>query len=87
MSFITTILMDMLFIVSTFKKSTVKMPGLRSWIFSWKKFEDSLILRIRRGGGTTPGVGGLVTNLSHLFPKNDNSSQYQLTLKSLILLL
>ena len=60
MSFITTIMLDMLFRVSTFKKSTVKMlvkmPGLRSWIFSGKKFEDSLIFRIKRGGGT----GGLV---------------------------
>ena len=34
----------------------VKMPGLRSWIFSGKKFEDSLIFRIKRGGGTR-GVG------------------------------
>ena len=60
MSFITTIMLDMLFRVSTFKKSTVKMlvkmPGLKSWIFSGKKFEDSLIFRIRRGGGTR-GVG------------------------------
>ena len=58
MSFITTIMMDMLFRVSTFKKSTVKMPGLRSWIFSGEKFEDSLIFRIRREGGARGGGGG-----------------------------
>ena len=56
MSFIATIMLDMLFRVSTLKKSTIKMPGLSSWIFSGKKFEDSLIFRIRRGGGTR-GVG------------------------------
>ena len=71
MSFITTIMLDMLFRVSTFKKSTVKMlvkmPGLKSWIFSGKKFEDSLIFRIKRGGGTLGWVH--VTILSHLLAK------------------
>ena len=36
----------------------VKMPGLKSWIFSGKKFEDSLIFRIRREGGARVGGGG-----------------------------
>jgi hypothetical protein len=35
----------------------VKMPGLKSWIFSGKKFEDSLIFRIRREGGARVGGG------------------------------
>ena len=56
MSLFATTMLDMLFRVSTLKKSTVKMLlkmlGLRSWIFSGKKFEDSLIFRIKRGGGT-----------------------------------
>jgi hypothetical protein len=56
-------MLDMLFRVSTFKKSTVKMlvkmPGLKSWIFSGKKFEDSLIFRIRREGGARVGGGGV----------------------------
>ena len=56
MSLFATTMLDMLFRVSTLKKSTVKMLGLRSWIFSGKKFEDSLIFRIKRGGGTR-GVG------------------------------
>ena len=56
MSLFGTTMLDMLFRVSTLKKSTVKMLGLRSWIFLRKKFEDSLIFRIKRGGGTR-GVG------------------------------
>ena len=56
MSLFATTMLDMLFRVSTLKKSTVKMLGLRSWFFSGKKFEDSLIFRIKRGGGTR-GVG------------------------------
>ncbi len=71
MSFIATTMLDMLFRVSTLKKSTVKMLvkmlGLRSWIFSGKKFEDSLISRIKRGGGTRGWVH--VTILSHLLAK------------------
>ena len=71
MSFIATTMLDMLFRVSTLKKSTVKMLvkmlGLRSWIFSGKKFEDSLIFRIKRGGGTLWWVH--VTILSHLLAK------------------
>ena len=35
------------------------MPGLRSWIFSGEKFEDSLIFRIRREGGARVGEGGV----------------------------
>ena len=54
-------MLDMLFRVSTFKKSTVKMlvkmPGLKSWIFSGKKFKDSLIFIIRREGGARVGGG------------------------------
>ena len=60
MSLFATTMLDMIFRVSTLKKSKVKMlvkmRGLRSWIFSGEKFEDSLIIRIRRGGGTR-GVG------------------------------
>ena len=56
MSFIAKTLLDMLFRVSTLKISTVKMLvkmlGLRSLIFSGEKFEDSLIFRIKRRGGT-----------------------------------
>ena len=71
MSLFATTILDMLFRVSTLKKSTVKMLvkmlGLRSWIFSGKKFEDSLIFRIKRGGGTRGWVH--VTILSHLLAK------------------
>ena len=71
MSLFGTTMLDMLFRVSTLKKSTVKMLvkmlGLRSWIFSGKKFEDSLIFRIKRGGGTWEWVH--VTILSHLLAK------------------
>ena len=67
MSLFATTMLDMLFRVSTLKKSTVKMLGLRSWIFSGKKFEDSLIFRIKRGGGTRGWVH--VTILSHLLAK------------------
>ena len=71
MSLFATTMLDMIFRVSTLKKSTVKMlvkmPGLRSWIFSGKKFEDSLIFRIKRGGGTRGWVH--VTILSHLLAK------------------
>ena len=71
MSLFGTTMLDMLFRVSTLKKSTVKMLvkmlGLRSWIFSGKKFEDSLIFRIKRGGGTLGWVN--VTILSHLLAK------------------
>ena len=67
MSLFATTMLDMLFRVSTLKKSTVKMLGLRSWIFSGKKFEDSLIFRIKRGGGTWGWVH--VTILSHLLAK------------------
>ena len=67
MSLFDTTMLDMLFRVSTLKKSTVKMLGLRSWIFSGKKFEDSLIFRIKRGGGTLGWVH--VTILSHLLAK------------------
>ena len=71
MSLFGTTMLDMLFRVSTLKKSTVKMLvkmlGLRSWIFSGKKFEDSLIFRIKRGGGTWGWVH--VTILSHLLAK------------------
>ena len=67
MSLFSTTMLDMLFRVSTLKKSTVKMLGLRSWIFSGKKFEDSLIFRIKRGGGTWGWVH--VTILSHLLAK------------------
>ena len=60
MSLFATTMLNMLFRVSTLKKSTVKMLvkmlGLRSWIFSGKKFEDSLIFRIKRGGGTREWV-------------------------------
>ena len=60
MSLFATTMLDMIFRVSTLKKSTVKMLvkmlGLRSWIFSGKKFEDSLIFRIKKGRGY-PGVG------------------------------
>ena len=67
MSLFATTMLDMLFRVSTLKKSTVEMLGLRSWIFSGKKFEDSLIFRIKRGGGTLGWVH--VTILSHLLAK------------------
>ena len=71
MSLFATTMLDMLFRVSTLKKSTVKMLvkmlGQRSWIFSGKKFEDSLIFRIKRGGGTRGWVH--VTILSHLLAK------------------
>ena len=71
MSLFATTMLDMLFRVSTLKKSIVKMLvkmlGLRSWIFSGKKFEDSLIFRIKRGGGTRGWVH--VTILSHLLAK------------------
>ena len=71
MSLFATTMLDMIFRVSTLKKSKVKMlvktRGLRSWIFSGKKFEDSLIFRIKRGGGTRGWVH--VTILSHLLAK------------------
>ena len=67
MSLFATTMLDMLFRVSTLKKSKVKMLGLRSWIFSGKKFEDSLIFRIKSGGGTLGWVH--VTILSHLLAK------------------
>ena len=61
MSFIATIMLDILLRASTLKKSTVKVLvkifGIKCWIFSEKKFEDSLILKIKRGGGY-PGGGG-----------------------------
>ena len=59
MSFIATTMPDMLFRVSTLKKSIakmlVKMLGLRFWIFSEKKIENSLIFRIKRKGGARWG--------------------------------
>ena len=64
MSFIATIMQDMLFRVSTLKKSKVKMLGIRSWIFSGKKFEDSLIFRVKRGG--VPG-GGCMSQFCHTY--------------------
>ena len=71
MSLFATTMLDMLFRVSTLKKSKVKMlvktRGRRSWIFSGKKFEDSLIFRIKRGRGTLGWVH--VTILSHLLAK------------------
>ena len=71
MSLLATTMLDMLFRVSTLKKSTVKMLvkmlGLRSWIFSGKKFEDSLFFKIKRGGGTRGWEH--VTILSHLLAK------------------
>ena len=67
MSLFATTMLDMLFRVSTLKKSTVEMLGLRSWIFSGKKFEDSQIFRIKRGGDTRGWVH--VTILSHLLAK------------------
>ena len=77
MSLFATTMLDMLFRVSTLKKSTVKMLvtmlGLRSWIFSGKKFEDSLIFRIKRGGGTRGWVH--VTILSHLLAKKKISEE------------
>ena len=68
MSLFATTMLDMLFRVSTLKKSTVKMlvkmPGLRSWIFSGKKFEDSMIFRIKRGG--LPW-GGCMSQFCHTY--------------------
>ena len=68
MSLFATTMLDMIFRVSTLKKSKVKMlvktRGLRSWIFSGKKFEDSLIFRIKRGG--VPG-GGCMSQFCHTY--------------------
>ena len=69
MSLFATTMLDMLFRVSTLKKSTVKMLGLRSWIFSGEKFEDSLIFRIRREGGARVGGGrgGCMSQFCHTY--------------------
>ena len=75
MSLFATTMLDMLFRVSTLKKSTVKMLvkmlGLKSWIFSGTKFKDSLIIRIKRGVGTR-GVGAYFShsNFVQLREKN-----------------
>jgi hypothetical protein len=73
-------MLDMLFRVSTFKKSTVKMlvkmPGLKSWIFSGKKFEDSLIFRIRReGGARVGGRGRCMSQFCHTYLQKKEISE------------
>ena len=67
MSLFATTMLDMLFRVSTLKKSTVKMLGLRSWIFSGKNLRIHWFLELR-GEGV---LGGWVhvTILSHLLAK------------------
>ena len=64
MSLFGTTMLDMLFRVSTLKKSTVKMLGLRSWIFSGK------ILRIHcffeLSGAGVPG-GGCMSQFCHTY--------------------
>ena len=78
MSFIATTMLDMLSKVSTLKKSTVKMLvrmlGLRFWIFSEKNFEDSLIFRIKRGGGYR-GVGACHNFVTLTGKKGDKSGK------------
>ena len=71
MSFIAKTMLDMLFRVSTLKKSTVKMLvkmlGLRSWIFSEKNLRIHWFLELRGDG--VPGGWVHVTILSHLLAK------------------